>query len=125
MRADLREHVNSLIEGGLRKCSDRQVDLFRRMYSPNDVDAPLSGIVRKIPDGKSENAWDQVKRTVVKNEALTANAASDAKKEEEVPICPGCSEANGTDGWAVVRHDPPLCKSSAEEAATDPKEPTP
>ena len=72
MHADIREHVNSLIEEGLQKCSDRQVDLFRRMYSPNNVDAPLSDIVRKIPDGKCENAWDQVKCTVVKNEKRAA-----------------------------------------------------
>ena len=38
------------------------------------------------------------------------------KKEEDIPICPGCSEANGTNGWAVVRHDPPLCKTSAGQA---------
>ncbi len=50
-------------------------------------------------------------------------AAIDAKKEEEVPVCPGCSEANGTEGWAAVRHDPPLCKSSAEQAAIDAREP--
>ncbi len=36
--------------------------------------------------------------------------------EEDIPVCPGCSEANGTEGWAAVRHDPPLCKTSAEIA---------
>lgn len=32
----------------------------------------------------------------------------------EYPVCPGCSEANGTEGLAVVRHAPPLCGTSAE-----------
>ena len=34
--------------------------------------------------------------------------------EPDLPIafdCPGCSEANGTEGWARVEHTPPLCKS--------------
>lgn len=36
------------------------------------------------------------------------------RSEEDVPVCPGCSEANGTDGGAAVRHDPPLCRTTAE-----------
>lgn len=31
------------------------------------------------------------------------------------PVCPGCTEeANGTDGWVVVRHEPPLCRTRKE-----------
>lgn len=36
---------------------------------------------------------------------------------DEPPICPGCTEANGTEGWAVVRHEPPLCRTNAEMQA--------
>lgn len=31
-----------------------------------------------------------------------------------LPICPGCSEANGTEGYVPVRHAPPLCGTNAE-----------
>ncbi len=46
---------------------------------------------------------------------LSGDEIMDALEGTDIPICPGCSEANGTDGWAVVRHDPPLCKTSAEQ----------
>jgi hypothetical protein len=35
-------------------------------------------------------------------------------QEEAYPVCHGCTEVNGTDGWTVVRHAPPLCHTSAE-----------
>ena len=36
------------------------------------------------------------------------------EQENNDPVCPGCSEINGTEGAALVRHLPPLCKTLAE-----------
>lgn len=48
-------------------------------------------------------------------EAVLHNQIIKDRLERSIPICPGCSEANGTDGWAVVRHEPPLCRTEAEK----------
>lgn len=47
-------------------------------------------------------------------QVLEKNTEPGPREEQDVPVCPGCTEAYGTESRAVVRHMPPLCRTSAE-----------
>ncbi len=68
MHNDVRTFLDKLIEDGLEKCTEPQECLFRRMYRPGGGDVPIKVVIRGIPDEKLENAWDQVRRTIIKND---------------------------------------------------------
>ncbi len=78
MHNDVRTYLDKLVEDGLEKCTDPQVHMFRRMYKHDDLDAPIKAVVTGIPDEKLENAWDQVKRTIIKNDKCADGLEADA-----------------------------------------------
>ena len=53
---------------GLYKCNEKQVNLFKQMYSFEDREADIETAVANMPDNKLDWALEQVNRTVSRNE---------------------------------------------------------
>ena len=62
---------DSLIEG-LSKCTEAQIQLFKRLYSPNNLHLTISEVVENMPEEKLDWAMQQVQRTLIKKEGIYA-----------------------------------------------------
>lgn len=67
----LKAYTKQFIKKGLAKCNNKQILLFKRMYSPNNLDADINSIVDNMPEDKLDWAMQQVQRTLsLKREQL-------------------------------------------------------
>jgi len=51
----------------LSDCTEGQQMIFKRMYSPGNLQLPISDVVDLINEGSLERALDQCERTMIKN----------------------------------------------------------
>lgn len=75
MNNELQEFARNRLKEGLKKCTEAQQQLFKRMYCPHDLERPVDAVVDGMPADKLDWAMDQVRRTVEKNEREGTNAA--------------------------------------------------
>ncbi len=67
MNQTLVDFARTNLKEGLAQCTPKQVMLFKRMYSPYNLDATIEDVVDKMPIGKLDWAMLQVERTLVAN----------------------------------------------------------
>lgn len=64
MNAILEAQTRKQILEGLKRCTEPQQLLFKRMYSHNNLDATIEEVVTKISTVKLDHAYTQVERTL-------------------------------------------------------------
>ena len=62
----LQRFARNTIKLGLSKCDERMQLLFKRMYSPDNLDLPIDDVVDRIPEDKLNWAMQQVANTIKK-----------------------------------------------------------
>jgi hypothetical protein len=67
MNKNLRDYARKEIKEGLAKCTDAQVNLFKRMYSHKNLDRDINDIVDHMSEDSLDRAMEQVRQTLVKN----------------------------------------------------------
>lgn len=55
------------------KCTEDQQMFFKRMYSPNNIDLPITTVIDNIPQDRLDRAISQCENTIKKNDARRAN----------------------------------------------------
>lgn len=58
--------IKNKMNDGLAKLDEKHHLLFKRMYSPDNLDRSLEDIVANFPPDKLDNAYDQIERTLIK-----------------------------------------------------------
>jgi len=66
MNKQLQEFARSTLKLGLAKLDAKQVMLFKRMYSHNDLLKNISDVVDDMPDESLDWAMQQVQRSLEK-----------------------------------------------------------
>ncbi|MCK4525926.1 hypothetical protein KAW18_01040 [candidate division WOR-3 bacterium] len=64
MNDQLETYARNTLKEGLAQCSDSEQLVFKRMYSYDNLDMPLSKIVDGMDPDRLDWAMDQVKRTL-------------------------------------------------------------
>lgn len=70
MNATIRKATEEMILEGLKKCTPKQQDFFKRMYVKGytgEVEVTLSEVVSSVPDSCLDWALTQIENTIVKN----------------------------------------------------------
>lgn len=67
MNEHLAIFARQTIKEGLQVCSDVQLGLFKRMYSPNDLNLHIDTVVDNIPVEKLSWAMTQVQNSISKD----------------------------------------------------------
>lgn len=75
MNNQLQSFAREKLKEGLKKCTEAQQHLFKRMYSHDDLEKPIDEVVDQMPESTLDWAMDQVRRTIENNE----KGESDAK----------------------------------------------
>ena len=68
MNESLQTFARQDIIDGLKKCTDGQVEIFKRMYSFKHLDRTIEQVVAAMPEDKLDWAMRQVAGTIKKNE---------------------------------------------------------
>lgn len=76
-----RDGIRQNLKDMLEQCTDGQVLLFKRMYSPKNLEISISKVVDALPEDKIPWAVCQVENTLKKN-----------KSREEQAACPSVPE---------------------------------
>ena len=63
----LAESGRTILKDLLSKCTESQQFMFKRMYSPNNLNLPIDEVVDNMDVEKIDNAISQCQRTVEKN----------------------------------------------------------
>ena len=66
MNINLQQHARSELKKDLAKCTKEQRQIFKRMYSPNDLQAPICLVVDSMPCESLDWAMQQVKGTLIR-----------------------------------------------------------
>lgn len=64
MNEQLEEYARATIKSGLSRLNDNHHELFKRMYSPNNLTADINDVVDRIDTAKLDWAMQQVQRTL-------------------------------------------------------------
>jgi hypothetical protein len=70
--------IKTDIISGLYQCTNDQKLIFKRMYSHNDITAPIGVIVNRMPVDRLKHALRQVERTLKDNSIKGANSMATA-----------------------------------------------
>lgn len=68
------------LKTALSQCTTSEVYVFRRMYSPGNLDSSLSDVVDSIPEGSLDWAWKQVRKTIDRSSSNDPDGSSAYKK---------------------------------------------
>ncbi len=68
MNEILEQFARQTLKDGLKKCTEEQVMVFKRMYSHKNLEAPIDEVVDKMPVDKLDWAMMQVQATLKKNQ---------------------------------------------------------
>ena len=66
MNKTLATFARDSLKERLSKCTDGQKHIFKRMYSPNDLEADINLVVDRIPEDSLSWALTQVENTMKK-----------------------------------------------------------
>lgn len=69
MNKELEMYARDLIKKRLKLCTTEQQKVFKRMYSPDDLEKSIDTVVEEMPWEKLDHALDQVTRTLKDNES--------------------------------------------------------
>ena len=67
MNKQLQEFARSEIKKGLALLPEKNRQMFKRMYSHNNLNANISDVVDAMTEDKLDWAMDQIRRTIQKN----------------------------------------------------------
>ena len=62
-----KDFARAFLKAGLLKCTERQQQIFKRMYSHKDIDKNINAVVDDMTSDQLDWAMQQVQRTVEKN----------------------------------------------------------
>lgn len=74
MNNELQDFARSRLKEGLKKCTEDQQQLFKRMYSNGNLELPIDTVIDRMPAGNLDWAMEQVRRTIEKNERKATDA---------------------------------------------------
>jgi hypothetical protein len=63
MNSTIENFTRQSIKDALKKCTEPQQLVFKKMYSHKDLDLPIDKVVDKMPVGKLDWALTQVEQT--------------------------------------------------------------
>lgn len=66
MNKELQGFARKRIKEGLALCTKPQREMFKRMYSPRDLEMPINAMIDAMPSDKLDRAMTQVKNTLDK-----------------------------------------------------------
>jgi len=66
MNNELQAFARASLKDGLSKCTEGNQLMFKRMYSPKDLDKSICDVVDSMPVDKLDWAMQQVQRTLDK-----------------------------------------------------------
>ena len=66
MNEILVEYARENLKEGLKKCTDKEQFMFKRIYSHNDLELQIGKVVDNMSDEKLDWAMRQVQRTLDK-----------------------------------------------------------
>lgn len=66
MNNKLEEFARNELKSGLSKCSEKQQQMFKRMYAHNKPELTIDEVVDQMPETKLDMAMQQVERTLNK-----------------------------------------------------------
>ena len=69
MNCQLENYARQTLKESLSKCTEPQQQLFKQMYSYNNLSIPIKDIVDAMAKEKLDWAMQQVERTLTKNAA--------------------------------------------------------
>lgn len=64
MNNQLLVYARKTLKQGLAKCTEKQVLMFKRIYSHGDLKKQINDVVDSMPDEKLDWAMQQVQRTL-------------------------------------------------------------
>ena len=64
MNKQLSKFARDTLKDGLSKCTESQILMFKRMYSPKNLELPINEVVDDIDESKLDWAMQQVERTL-------------------------------------------------------------
>ena len=67
MNEVLMETARNWLKENLVKCMSKQRSIFKKMYSPNDLELPINAVVDNMREDELDWAMTQVKNTLNKN----------------------------------------------------------
>ena len=66
MNNQLQEFARQSLKDGLVKLPENWQMMFKRMYSPNNLETDLNDVIDNIPDDKLDWAMQQVQKSIEK-----------------------------------------------------------
>lgn len=63
MNSTIEKFTRQTIKDGLKRCTESQQFLFKRMYSPKNLELPIDEVVDKMPIEKLDWALTQIEST--------------------------------------------------------------
>ena len=66
MNNQMQEFARTTLKNGLAQLPEGHQRMFKRMYSPDDLDANISDVVELMPEEKLDWAMQQVERSLSK-----------------------------------------------------------
>ena len=66
MNKQMQEFARNTLKDGLAQLPEGHQKMFKRMYSPNNLDAQISDVVELMPEDKLDWAMQQVERSLAK-----------------------------------------------------------
>lgn len=63
---DIKQEIRNVIKKGLSQCTDRQQEIFKRMYSHDDLSKPIDEVVDSMLEENLLWAASQIQRTLDK-----------------------------------------------------------
>ncbi len=64
MNEALQNFARTRLKEGLAQCTEKQQHVFRRMYSPNDLERSMEDVVDRMPEDRLDWAMQQVEHTL-------------------------------------------------------------
>lgn len=66
IRQAAREQMNLAVIEKLKTCTDKEQELFKKMYAGGDLTKPIEAVVRAMPEEKMDWALTQIENTLKK-----------------------------------------------------------
>ena len=86
MNKIIRKEANSILKSMLEKCTEQQIHIFKRMYSPKDLELNINEVVENMPDDKIDWAMTQVQNTIEKNNFEMLKSSIESSKSSNIEI---------------------------------------
>lgn len=68
MNLELEKYAREYIRVNIKKLKDAHIHIFKKMYSPNNLDANIDDVIDKMSVDKLDWAMQQVARSLIKED---------------------------------------------------------